>query len=75
MIGVKMYIVEKGDVGKRIDKYLSEKLNISRNRVALSQVFSNDKLVKPSYKVCLMYFMIFKHLNQFFMTSICLSYY
>lgn len=47
-----MYIVEKGDVGKRIDKYLSEKLNISRNRVALSQVFSNDKLVKPSYKVC-----------------------
>ena len=48
-------IVQKEDVDKRLDNYLSEKLDLSRSKVSKmikeGRVKVNDKLVKNSYLV------------------------
>lgn len=38
-------------VGERVDKFLSEYLEISRSKISKSIIKVNDKVVKPSYKL------------------------
>ena len=49
-------IVDKDDKNLRIDKYLSEKLNLSRNAVQklieLGNIKVNEKIINKNYKVC-----------------------
>lgn len=46
-----MYKVDEKYLGKRVDKVLSEILNVSRNKIQNSTILVNNKKEKASYKV------------------------